>query len=262
MNAPNLKSNTYLRLESALEEIESSPDAFDLIAHAQKYSRESAPMAGVEALLRKKIKEYDPQGGYGLNYLASHLERTSKALCESLKQSGNSIDVAETLGADFSFHDAGKVKQPFEFWPYTKDKPVIPDHIKIMRPQHTTFILDVLDETVRALGMEPSETEMQRLIRIAYFGKYHHENHLGSGPHKLPAQKIDAVLSKAITVDTADGKVKALTALEQETAEPHKIITRIFTDMASGKLKGHFAEAELSWHRTLYLSNPELLLAA
>jgi len=262
MNIHIPHTELFLRLEKALADIESSSEAFDLAAHAKKYPRSSAPIPELENLLQEKIRDYDPVGGYGKNYLQGHLVRTPKALSHSLVEAGYSPEVAQTLQADFSVHDIGKTKQPYAFWPYTKDKPTIPDHIKMLRPQHTTLILDVLAESLHELGIDPSENEFQRLVRMAYMGKYHHENHLGTGPHALPPEKIDPVLSKAITIDTADGKLKALVATTDGDIDPEMIIRGIFADMATGKLKDHFRPEELDRQQALYMRNPGLLFAA
>lgn len=273
MNMHITLSTLESRLKQALQTIEKQDDAFDLLAHAKEFPYDPREMQPLENIIRAEISLYGqhkskagfPEGGYGHKYLLGHLERTSFAMYTSLRENDVSETDAQTLRASVFPHDLGKTLQDTSYWPYEIEKPVIPKHIKDKRPEHTDFIIPAISNAARGSGIDFSmdthqgRLNFQHLVRICYVGKYHHENELGTGPHTLPATKIHPVMKEFIAIDTADGKLKANYNLKSGPVDQDGIISKIFGEMAHGKLSGHFHPDVLQKKEKLYRRNPNLL---
>ena len=227
------------------------PDTYakNLEALAQSYEYDTSFFTPLYDRLKEKIAAFDSDFG---NYLNGHLERVAHDTEQFMVRMGYDEDTAKKVGDAFGLHDIGKIKQDIELWRLTVDKRSLSSEQKLERTRHTDLGIDVLEETMAELGMEPTEDQARHLELAKHMMLFHHERLDGTGPKALPAELMDPVLRIVAIVDTVDGKTKA------------KGLTHIFEDMSGDKHAGQFDTRLVELYRAykdLSASAPSLALA-
>jgi hypothetical protein len=196
------------------------PLSDDLESLALSCGRTPAFFVPVKKSIFDQMADYD--AAYG-RYMVDHLENTAAQARGFLKHLGMDERAVGIFADAFSLHDCGKILQSPALWRITQEKRERTDGEKQERPRHTILGPDVLDGTLKKLGiLSTNEREENFLCLTKILMIYHHERMDGSGPHGVAV--TDKALSVLTIIDHIDGKGKAkdMTASFSEMNSRHR----------------------------------------
>ncbi|MEZ5919113.1 MAG: HD domain-containing protein [Alphaproteobacteria bacterium] len=146
----------------------------------------------------KKLAAYDAQRPANITYIFhEHAIRVGDMLKKTCLHMGLGQTVAENMNWSGQPHDIGKMEQSTSVW--DKKERVDETHpVYALRRIHPDLGVQIVETELAGIS-HPFKDLMLDIM------KYHHERMDGTGPHKIPGERLSAPVRLAAIVEAYDG---------------------------------------------------------